>query len=1015
MFLSNLSISRPVLATMMSAVLLVFGLFSLPRLGIEELPNVDFPAVTVSIALPGADAQTIEQQILEPMERAVNGINGLDRLSSTAFAGVGQIVLFFKLEKKSSDAAQDVRDKVFGALGEIPTEAKTPIIEKVDITSQSIVELSFSSSTRSVGELSQITKDIIQPRLQRVDGVARVEVNGQRLKEVHVLVERSKLSSFGLSVEDIANSIRSQALDIPTGKIETDEGYFPVRVATKLHNATDVGNLPVTANNASQLQIKNVADVTDTIEFEDNASFYNGKPAITFSIFKQSGANVTAIADSIAEGIAKMKPDLPADTELVIVSDNSRFIKGSIEGVQLDLFVGAILAILIVLVFLRNSRATLISAFALPTAVIGTFAFLNFMSFTLNFMTMLGLSLSIGILIDDAIVVIENIYRHLHMGKPAKQAAADATSEIGLAVLATTMTICAVFVPVAFMQGIIGRFFYQFGLTVAFAVLVSLFVAFTLTPMLSSRLLSEQDEVKRSKLSQGLEKAFLAVEHFYRRILAFCLRRTGLTVLAGVGIFIISFFLLAYVPKGFFPRQDRGAFTLSLKLAENTSITATKEEALKLSARLKKYPGVNSVIATVGGGSSQNPSNVFFTVNLVSKSERAYTQQELEERLRSDLLGDYPKPRYELSLGEASMQFVLQSSNNKELDDFSAKVATYLQDTVGASDVSTSKSKTREEMTLLPRLAQASDLGITLASAASQTRTMFEGEKVGQIELDSKRYDIRVRLSEKDRRTKQDIESVTFKSSKGGEIPLISAMKVQKDVAPSQIARFNGQRQITVSGNYVKPDFSDALAKTQAYITENAPPSVKMSLEGEAQIFAESIPPMLTALLLAILLIYMVLCVQYERYLAPFVIMAALPLSFTGAFAALLITQEGMTFYTMIGLILLMGLVTKNGILLIDFTLHKMSEGLSVPEALMEAGPIRLRPILMTTFAAGFGMVPVAIGHGEGGEAKASMGIAVIGGLVASTLLTLIVVPCLFSLAERFRIWMKHPFRRKAA
>jgi HAE1 family hydrophobic/amphiphilic exporter-1 len=1020
MFLSNLSISRPVLATMMSAIIIVFGLFSLPRLGIENLPNIDFPVITVFIGLPGADAQTVADQIIEPMERAVNGINGLEKIDSTAFAGAGQLVLRFKLEKKSNEAAQDVRDKVFAALGDLPSEAKTPVIEKVNIGQESVMDLSLSSKTLSIGDLSQLSKDIIQPRLQRVDGVARVDALGQRLREVHVLLERSRLSSYGISVGDVMNSIRSQVIDIPSGKIETENSYFPVHVATTLHSAEEVENLPITSSrvsgdaNASQLQIKNVAQVKDAVEFEETSSFYNGNSTILFSVYKQSGANTTAIADSVTEAIARLKKELPAAADLNIVSDNSRFIRASIEGVELDLLLGAILAILTVLLFLRNIRATIISAVALPTAVIGTFAFLNFMGFTLNFMSMLGLSLSIGLLIDDAIVVIENIYRHLHMGKSAKEAARDATAEIGLAVIATTMTICAVFVPVAFMEGIIGRFFYQFGLTVAVSVLISLFVAFTLTPMLSSRLLSEQDEKKRSRVSRAFEHGFERVENSYRRILGFCLRHTGMTVFSGLLIFILSFFLLKYVPVRFFSEQDQGQFSVSLKLEENTSLAVTKSEALALSARIQRYPGVKSVITSIGTGNDRSPNTARLNINLVSSGERAFSQLNMITRLRSDLGRDYKKPKYELTVGQPSMQFILQSANIADLEKFSEDVSHYLEKDIGAFDVTTSKAKLRTEMALLPRLTQAGDLGITPSVAAAQARTMFEGEKVGQIQSNDKRYDIRVRLGETDRRSMQDIESVTLRSSRGSEVPLLSAIKVERKEAPSKIERFNGQRQISVSANYDKPDYSDALGKVQTYINKNSPASLKTSLEGEADIFATSIPPMISALLLAILLIYMILCVQYERYLAPFVIMAALPLSFTGAFGALLLASETMTVYTMIGLILLMGIVTKNGILLIDFTLHKMAEGLSVHEALMEAGPVRLRPILMTTFAAGFGMVPIAIGHGEGGEAKASMGIAVIGGLLASTLLTLVVVPCLFSLAERFRIRIKHPFRRTA-
>lgn len=1013
MFLSDISIKRPVMATMMNAIIVIFGLFSLPRLHIEQYPNIDFPVVSVYIPYPGANPQSVEEQIIEPIERAVNGISGLEKIDSTALSGAGFFVLRFALERKAQDAAQDVRDKVFAVLGALPPEAETPIIEKANISGDAIIRLSLSSATISFGELSQLVKDKIGPRLQRVEGVGKVESPGQRLREIHVLMDRNRMAGFGISADDVKNSIRSQAIDVPAGKIENENGYFPVRVIAKMRSAEDIASLPLIAKNGSSLQIRNVAEVRDTLAFEGSVSYYNESPTILLSISKQAGANTTAIADGVFSVVDRLKQELPRGVRLDVVTDNSRFVRASIDAVQLDLLFGAILAILIVLVFLRDSRATMISAVALPTAVIGTFAFLNFMGFTLNMMTTLGLSLSIGILIDDAIVVIENIYRHLDMGKTPKEAAKDATAEIGVAVLATTMTICAVFVPVAFMEGIIGRFFYQFGLTVAFAVLISLLVAFTLTPMLASRFLrSDTNSKKKFGISLRIEGVLESIEAFYRRVLSTCLRFPKTTVGVGVLSFIFSIFILTRLDVQFFSRSDQSAFGISFKLPENTPLSVTKAEAIQLSKRIRSYPGVESVITRIAGGTEQNPNSAELSVNLVKFGKRDFSQFELMERVRQDLSKDYLKPKYEISVSAAgggggqskNLAFLFLSDNRAELEKFTEQVAEFMRANLpGAVDIETTKAKPRKEIALLPRLAQASDLGISPIIAATQARTMFEGEKVGRIEDEKGRFDVRMRLSEQDRRNIQDVESVALKSSRGNDVSLTSAIGVEEQIAPSKIERHNGQRQIGVLANYTKNDLSAAVAKVQNFVTANAPESVKMSLEGEADIMQDSIASMLSALLLGIILIYMILCVQYERYLAPFVIMMALPLSFTGAFGALYLTNQPVTIFTMIGLILLMGIVTKNGILLIDFTLHKMSEGLNVHDALMEAGPIRLRPILMTTFAASFGMLPLVVGHGEGGEAKTSMGIAVIGGLVVSTILTLVVVPCLFALMEKFR------------
>jgi HAE1 family hydrophobic/amphiphilic exporter-1 len=631
------------------------------------------------------------------------------------------------------------------------------------------------------------------------------------------------------------------------------------------------------------------------------------------------------------------------------------------------------------------------------------------MNFTLNMMTTLGLSLSIGILVDDAIVVIENIYRHLAMGKNAIQAAKDATAEIGLAVFATTLTICAVFVPVAFMEGIIGRFFFQFGLTVTFAVLISLFVAFTLTPMLSSRMLRDHDHnADPGMIGRWLNK----VDARYRTILNWCLHHRWLTLGIGVASFVVSIGMLAFIPVSFFPREDRSTFMLSITLPENTSIAVTKAKALRTAHLLKEYPGVSEVVSAVAAGNEKKPNFARLTVNLVAPGDRNYSQEEMMARVRTDFASFFAQDHTEFDVGidnngqgrSQAVQLVFMGDDREELAKVTDEVAQFMKSHIeGLVDVATTKAKPRQEYSIDLNLGLAKDVALSTTDMAMGTRTLFEGQKVGQIEDKSGRYDIRVKASPHSRTSVQDVTAVSFASAKGSLLALSSVSNVKSGLAASTIERFDGRNQITVLANYTGRNLNGVTQQINAYVKAHVPEHISTKWEGEADIMAKSIVSMLTALLLAVLLIYMILCAQYERYLAPFVIMMALPLSLTGAFGALLLTGQYISVYTMIGVILLMGIVTKNGILLIDFTLHKMNEGLSVYDALMEAGPVRLRPILMTTFAAGFGMLPVAIGHGEGGEAKSPMGIAVMGGLFVSTLLTLIVVPCLFSLMEGFR------------
>jgi HAE1 family hydrophobic/amphiphilic exporter-1 len=1027
MILSDVSIKRPVFATMLNLVLVVFGLFALPRLAIDQYPDVDFPVVSATVVYPGADPETIEQRILDPLEKAVNGISGLDTLQSTAYPNIAQLVLKFKLDKKGDVAAQEVRDKIFAVLTQLPEEAETPIIQKFDVGGAPILNISVSSEGLSYAELSRYAADVIQPSLERVNGVARIDTAGIREREIHVLVDREKLSSFGLTPQDLVTAVQSQSVDIPSGKIKTKENTWAIRVKGKAHGAAEIASLPVQLNGRT-LRVGDIATVQDTIAEEETAAYIGKTPTILLSASKQAGGNTTQIADDLRKAIDKLKPQLPPSLKIDIVTDNSTYIKGSIDAVKLDLVLGAVLATLIVFVFLRDFWITVISAVALPTSVIATFAFLQSMGFTLNMMTTLGLSLAIGILIDDAIIVIENIHRHLAMGKKGAEAAKDATSEIGLAVFATTLTICAVFVPVAFMEGIIGRFFYQFGLTVAFAVLVSLFCAFTIAPMLSARLLTPGDHKphnpKALKAWQAVENSLNALDNFYRRILQWSLHHRALTLAGGLAVFVLSFLLLKFVPVAFFPKEDKSQFNINLVLPEGTSLDATRERVFEVVDRVQAYPGVKTVVAALAATGDKKPNKAKFDVLLIPKAERSFTQAEIIQRIRDDLGPFYNANGSEFSVQEPGgggggartepIQLVFRSDNWEKLVAFTDQVKDHIKTNIpGAVDTNSTKPKIAQEFRVVIDQGRAADLQVSAAQIGAVLRALYEGDKVGEIESNGKTVDVRLRISDQDRISAGDLGGIALMNRKGQLVNLGSIAEIQPAAAPSSIERFNGQRQITVYSGFTGKDLRGAIGQIQAYAAQNMPPEVTVSLTGEAEVMADAIKAMLRALAIAILLVFMILCAQYESYLAPMVIMAALPLSLTGAFGSLLLTGQVMSVYTMIGIILLMGLVTKNGILLIDFTMQRIRDGLTVDAALLEAGPIRLRPILMTTFAAGGGMLPIAFGHGEGGEARSPMGVAVIGGLLASTVLTLVVVPCLFSVVEEWKERWVHRKERK--
>ncbi|MCA9508327.1 MAG: efflux RND transporter permease subunit, partial [Myxococcales bacterium] len=837
-----------------------------------------------------------------------------------------------------------------------------------------------------------------------------------REREIHVLLDRQRLSSFGLSPSIVLNALKSQNLDFPSGKIENDASFQAIRVKGKLKSADEIALLPIPNAKNINLRIRDVAQVKDTIADEKDAAFIDKESSILFSLQKQSGANTTEVAEEVKQALSTINSSLPDGVSLKVITDNSLFIKGSIDAVKFDLFLGALLAIFIVLIFLKDWRITLISATALPTAVIASFAFLEFMGFSLNMMTTLALSLSIGILIDDAIIVVENIHRHLMMGKKPHIAARDASQEIGMAVVATTLSLCAVFVPVAFMRGIIGRFFFQFGLTVAFAVLTSLFVAFSLTPMLSSRFLKNEHETKSFNLAdfiaQKIHFDFSKLEKYYEKLLSWCLDHNAITLFSGLAIFIVSIFMLKFVPVSFFPSEDTSEFMVDYELAEGSNIAFTKQKSLILAEAIKSYPGVETVITKVGTSLDQKPNKASLLIKLVDKKDRTFSQKQMMDRLRTDLVSNFQNSSEEISFSDAGgskkshpIQFIFRSDDWTKLEEFSDQVAEYTKNNVsGVVDVQTTKAKPQSEYKIVVDTLKAADLGVTPREIATTMHTLFEGEKAGNIQIGGKEIDIKLRIADENRVSLQDIAGISIANTKGGYVSLASLANILPSLSPSTIERLDGQRQITLNANFSGKNLNAAVNSIQKYIDDTIPSEISTSLSGQAESMKDSIQAMIEALILAVILVFIVLCVQYESYMSPMVIMAALPLSLSGAFGALLLTGQIMSVYTMIGIILLMGLVTKNGILLIEIVLQKIHEGVATKKALLEAGPLRLRPILMTTFAAGGGMLPVAIGHGVGGEARSPMGVAVIGGLLASTLLTLVIVPCLFSVVEKLKL-----------
>jgi HAE1 family hydrophobic/amphiphilic exporter-1 len=1016
MKLSEVSIKRPVLATVMVATLAVFGLTAFPRIGVDLFPSIEFPFAVVTAIYPGADPETVETKVNEKLEEAIGTVSGIKVLKSTAMENVGLVMVQFELERKAEDAVQDVRDKVSSVMRELPKDIDPPVVERFDPGAAPVLAV-VVAGPRSTRDLTHIADKQVREKLQTVNGVGGVDLVGGQDREFHVFIDPNKLESLYLSVTDVAQALAAQNVEIPGGRMDVGTRELAVKTKGQVHSAEEIGNIIITAAGGAPVRIRDVARVEDGVEEKRSHSELNGKSAVALIVRKQSGTNTVEVAHKVKAKVKEIEKRLPQGVTLAIPTDNSLFIERVIDDVQFDIVFGALLAVLIIMVFLHNWRATLISALAIPTSIIATFAFIQVMGYTFNMLTMLALSLSIGILVDDAIVVIENIHRHLEMGKSPLKAAADATDEIGLAVMATTASILAVFVPVATMKGIVGRFFVQFGLTVAFAVAVSLFIAFTLTPMLASRMLKENVE-KGNFLSRGLERGLKAIDHAYRGLLGAALRHRAVTLGIATAVLLASFGMARYVKLEFMPEQDSGQFNVMAELPQGTGLEATRQYVEKLTARLRQVPGVTDTFATIAAGTQGEVNAAQIQVNLVSRKKRSFNQMEAMRHVRRLLAGEKDvkiavEPVNFLGAGSASamrqsqIQFNIRGRGYDELNRAAEQIMKEMKDRGGYVDFDTSYRGGKPEVVVNIDRDRAADLGVPVASIAMAVRLLVGGDKATDVQTEGERYDIRVRLDEQFRRRAQDVLNLKVRSTNPGPngmppalVHLSNVVSVATGTGPGKIERQNRQRQVTVFANLEGKVLGEAIKEIDAAATK-LPKTLETGWTGHGDFMMESFGYMIQALILAIALVYLILAAQFESFIHPFTIMLSLPFSLIGAFGGLMIAHQSMSMAAMIGIIMLMGLVTKNAILLVDYTNTLRDRGMDRTEALLAAGPVRLRPILMTTAAMIFGMLPVAMAISEGSEFRAPMATAVIGGLITSTLLTLVVVPVAYSLLDQ--------------
>jgi len=1019
MFLSDLSIRQPVLATMLAVSLVTLGVYSYRELSVDLFPDIEIPVLTVQTQYPGASPETVEREVTKRIEEALNTIPGLRHMQSTTTEGMSGIVAEFRLGTRIATAQQDAQAKINAIRADFPEGMKEPVIQRIDLNAIPVVSVAVESRTADVRALSSLAEKVIKKRLETVPGVGQVNLVGLARREIQVLVDREKLKAYGLTYAQVAGAMRRENQDVPAGKLEQGKQEPLVRVAGKFRSVDAFDRLIVAMRGGKPIFLPEVARVVDGVEDRRSASLIDDRPGLSLDIVKQSGANTVEVADGIARAVSSLNQELPSHIRLRNVVDRSIFIRNSVEDVQITLLLGGLLTVLIVFLFLNSWRSTVITGLALPVSVISAFIVMRGLNFTLNILTLMGLSLAIGLLIDDAIVVRENIVRHMHAGADHFTAAREATAEIGLAVMATSFTIIAVFVPVAFMGGIMGRFFFQFGITVGFAVLVSLYVSFTLDPMMSSRWYdpAADPNVPRSWFGRALGKLNDQVDRL-QNILAGSLRwalsHRWVVVLVTTAAIFSSFLLFGRLGSAFMPEADPGQFQATFKARPGVSLERSVEIAQQLVAEIRSNPAVDYTYTTIGGGFGALPINegtIF--IRLKDRKLRPHFLP-LMANLRARLerfrgLRTAVGSASEFASDSRPIQISLRGTDLATMETLGAGLRDVVRQVPGAADVDTSQDEPRPEVRVAVDRKAAGDLGLDLGTVAATVRGLVAGEVVSQFEdPDGDSYDVRLRVDPSQRSRGADLLELDLPAHGGAAlVPLSQVAQIETAGAPSKIRRFDLMREVRIAANTQGRSLGEVIADIKARAGGlQLPAGYRLDFTGQSEEMAESFGYVGQSLVLAVVLIYAILASQFRSFLQPLAIMLSLPLSLVGVAGMLYLVKDTLNIMSLIGLILLMGLVTKNAILVVDFTNVQRRAGRSRTEALIRAARVRLRPILMTTLAMIFGMLPLAFELGSGAEFRAPMARAVIGGLITSTLLTLIVVPVVYTFLDDLGEWV---------
>jgi HAE1 family hydrophobic/amphiphilic exporter-1 len=1033
--IAGLFISRPVTTVMLSLVIIVLGLIGYRSMGVDMFPNVEFPYVTVQTVLAGSNPEEVETSITKPVEESVNVISGIDEMSSYSMESASFVIIQFALEKDADVAAQEVRDKVNKVQKDLPEGIDPPVVSKLDIGAAAVLNV-VVSAPMDIIQLTELAKKQIKENIENVSGIGSVDIIGGREREIHVVVNPLKMASLGLGINTVKTAITEQNSEIPGGRVENVLNDFNLRIMGRIGAVKDFDDIVVANINGVPIKISDIGYVRDSGQFENSATYINGTRAVSLNIKKQSGTNTLQVIAAIKARLESIKPMLPAGVEISIISDQSSYIEESFFAVMEHLVVGAILAAIVVFMFMGDTRSTLIAAVAIPTSIIGTFMLMYWSNFTLNNMTLLGLTVAVGLVIDDAIIMLENIHRHMEeYGKTAMRAAIDGAKEISFAVIATTASLIVIFVPLAFMSGIVGRFVRSYGLTVAYAVAISCVVALTLTPMLCSRFLKAEKKVSAAdKLVDGVNDF---IQRVYMSCLGWAMRRKVIMVLISAILIISPLFLIKarLVGVDFIPEDDSGKFQIDLQAPDGTGYETMTAFMKQLEHEIRQMPYIKDLFTGIGVSSNS-------VINAGAATNQGYLIVELESaktRGKNYTVFDYIAASRKIAQkyksvkssvfvissgpggGRAKVQYVLTGPDIDQLLKYANGVYDKVKKVQGIIDVDLDFNYAKPEYRVVIDRARAHDLGVKVADVAKSLRTFISGEEnISRYKEGDELYEVRIRADEQYRDNKEVISSMMLPAVQNGRNTLVrldSVATVEEGVGPSQINRKNRQREITVQANVTGDmDLQSAVRyMNEAFYAMNPDPRYRPILSGEANEMGKMLMSFVMAFALAILFKYMILAAQFESFILPLVVLTSIPLTLPFALLTLAISRESLNIFSLLGVFMLIGIVSKNAILQVDYTNTLRSRGMPRLQAIMEANKVRLRPILMTTVTIIAGMIPTALGTGAGSGLRRSLAIVIIGGQTLSLLITLLMAPVMYDILETFADWFKRKIFGKPA